>query len=135
MAALIGVSLAMGLSFLAIGAWPIFGLYGVDVLLVWLAFRANYRVAARHWERVRLTPGRLTVDRHGPAAGQYGRWQFQPHWLQVRMDDPPEHHSQVTLNSHGRSLAVGSFLSPEERLDFAKALRGALERVRQWRAS
>jgi uncharacterized membrane protein len=44
------------------------------------------------------------------------------------MDDPPEHESQVTLTSHGRSLTVGSFLSPEERLDFAKALNDALRR-------
>jgi uncharacterized membrane protein len=45
------------------------------------------------------------------------------------MDDPPEHESQVTLSSHGQTLTVGSFLSPEERLDFAKALREALGRV------
>jgi uncharacterized membrane protein len=47
----------------------------------------------------------------------------------VTMDDPPEHESQVTLTSHGQTLTVGSFLSPEERLDFAKALREALGRV------
>ena len=47
----------------------------------------------------------------------------------LTMDDPPEHHSQVTLSSHGQSLTVGSFLSPEERLDFAKALRAALKRA------
>jgi uncharacterized membrane protein len=42
------------------------------------------------------------------------------------MDDPPEHHSQLVLSSHGRSLTVGSFLSPSERFDLAEALRRAL---------
>jgi len=47
------------------------------------------------------------------------------------MDDPPEHDSQVVLSSHGRSLVVGSFLAPEERAEFARALRAALNRCRQ----
>jgi len=36
----------------------------------------------------------------------------------------------VRLTSHGKSVIVGSFLSPEERLDFAAALRRALDEVR-----
>ena len=42
------------------------------------------------------------------------------------MDDPPDHGSQLILSSHGRSLVVGSFLTPAERLDLARALRHAL---------
>ncbi len=123
-------AVTLGLTFLAMGAWPIFGLYGLDILLVYLAFRANYRSASTQWERVKLTAGELTVDQHGPKQGQYHRSTFQPAWLRVDMDDPPEHHSQCVLTSHGRSLSVGCFLSPEERLDFAKALRAALARLR-----
>jgi uncharacterized membrane protein len=132
MAVLVTASLVMGLTFLALGAWPVFGLYGVDVLLVWLAFRANYRSAARLWERVQLTPSKLTVDRYGPRAGQHGRWHFQPTWLRVQMDDPPEHDSHIVLTSHGRSLRVGSFLAPEQRQAFAQALRDALASLRTW---
>ncbi|WP_207485033.1 DUF2244 domain-containing protein [Arenibaculum pallidiluteum] len=128
MACLGGVSLVLGSAFLMIGAWPVFGLLGLDVLLVWLAFRINYGRARLH-ERVRLTERALTVQRIDHRG--HGRtWQFQPHWLRVSMDDPPEHDSQVLLSSHGRHLVVGSFLSPEERLDFARALRAALDRMR-----
>ncbi|HET8726317.1 MAG TPA: DUF2244 domain-containing protein, partial [Alphaproteobacteria bacterium] len=52
------------------------------------------------------------------------------YWLRVSMDDPPGHESQVILSSHGQSLVVGAFLTPEERLDFARALRSALDRLK-----
>src|SRR3546814_17814143 len=58
-------------------------------------------------------------------------WSFQPNWLRVSMDDPPRHESQVTLSSHGQAIPGGSFLPPEERLDFAQARGAALERLTQ----
>lgn len=121
-------STALSLVFLVIGAWPVVGFFGLDVLLVWWAFRANDR-ARRVYERVRLTDAELTVQRVAWMRPDR-RWSFQPYWLRVRMDDPPRHESQVTLSSHGRMVTVGAFLTPEERLDFANALRDAL---RAWR--
>ena len=127
MAVIAGASLVLGTAFLTMGAWPIFGFLGLDVLAIYAAFRLNFR-AARLYETVILTPEALTVERVSPR-GDAQRWQFQPAWLKVLMDDPPEHDSRLTLRSHGRNLSIGSFLTPEERLDLAKALRGALART------
>jgi uncharacterized membrane protein len=121
------ISLTVGGFFWLLGAWPILGFFGLDILAVWYAFRRNYR-NARMYETIRLTERELVVHRVG-LKGRDGTWTFQPCWLRVTMDDPPEHESQVTLTSHGQTLTVGSFLSPEERLDFAKALREALRKV------
>jgi uncharacterized membrane protein len=63
--------------------------------------------------------------------GQTRRWVFQPYWVRVQMDDPPRPESRLTLSSHGRSLAIGSFLTPEERLDVARALSAALAASRR----
>lgn len=123
-----GVSFAMGVAFLAMGAWPVFGYFGLDVLILWLAFRRNYR-DGRLFERVRLTISELRVRRQAPNRPAQD-WSFQPYWLGVAMDDPPRHESQVVLRSHGRRLVVGSFLTPDERLDFANALRAALAEAR-----
>ena len=123
------VGFGFGAAFLVMGAWPIFGFCGAEWLLFYVCFRLNYR-AARLRERVRLTPGLLTVERCDPR-GRVQSWSFQPYWLRVEMDDPPEHESQLSLASHGRRLVIGSFLSPHERLDLAEALRGALARARQ----
>ncbi|MCG8358831.1 MAG: DUF2244 domain-containing protein [Kiloniellales bacterium] len=128
MAAVCAISFVAGVVFFLVGAWPVVGFLGLDVLLIYLAFRINYRRARMH-ESLRLTRADLTVQRVSPA-GEVKRWRLQPTWLQVVMDDPPRHDSQLVLRSHGKSLTVGSFLTPEERLDLAKALRGALEEAK-----
>ena len=122
------VSFTVGGVFFTAGAWPIVGFYGLDVLLVYLFLRANYR-SALVYERIRLTEEQLTIER-GDHRGLQATYRFQPYWLKVTMDDPPEHHSQLVLTSHGRSLVVGAFLSPDERADFARALTRALGRAR-----
>lgn len=128
MAAVGVVSLGVGGVFLAHGAWPVFGFFGLDAVVLYLAFRANYR-AARFYERVRLAGDDLTVRRVAERRPERS-WRFHPFWLRVRMDDPPRHHSQLTLSSHGQTLVVGSFLAPEERLEVARALSRALD---DWR--
>jgi uncharacterized membrane protein len=121
MSAVAAVGFVAGLAFFLMGAWPVVGFMGAEFLLVYVAFRVNYR-RARTFEQVRLTRDVLTVRR----VDHYGSektWSFQPYWLQVRMDDPPEPESRLTLRSHGRALSIGDFLTPEERLDLARELQ------------
>src|SRR5262245_29933371 len=55
-----GISFTAGMMFLIAGAWPVCGFFGLDVLLVYWAFRVNYRTA-RAYEVVRVTPSELTL--------------------------------------------------------------------------
>ncbi len=121
-------SFGLGVLFLALGAWPVTGFLGLDVALLYLAFRLNNR-AARESERVRLSETELTVDRHA-VDGRAEHWSFQPNWLRVDVDDPPHPDGKLLLTTHGRSLAIGQFLPPAERVEVADALRLAL---RRWR--
>ena len=129
---LIGVlavlSLIPGAIFFFMGAWPVPGFLGLDLLLIYIAFRINYR-RARAYEAVQLSRESLTVTRVD-ARGRRQCHSFEPYWVRVEMDDPPEHDSVVTLTSHGRRFSFAHFLSPEERLDFANALDRALYRLK-----
>ena len=117
-------AIIIGTLFMLAGAWPVFAFCGAEFLLLYIAFRLNYR-AGRAYERVRLTEDQLEVRRYS-ARGEVGRWQFEPTWLQVSIDTPPQHDSQLTLSSHGRTVTIGSFLSPPERVEVAEALRAAI---------
>lgn len=131
MAAVIGIAFVGGIVFLMRGAWPVTGFGIVEVGLFYLMFRLNYRSARMH-ERLRLSDDALEIERHD-INGRVQRWTFQPYWLRVDMADPPDTDSRLVLSSHGRSLAIGAFLSPDERLELAKALRVELARLRAGR--
>ncbi len=128
MAVICAVSFVAGMVFFLAGAWPVVGFLGLDVLLIYVAFRINYR-HGRVFETLELTRQDLVV-RRVDHWGKESRWRFQPVWLQVLIDEPPAHDSQLTLRSHGRSVTIGTFLTSDERLDLAKALRRALAKLR-----
>ncbi len=129
MAAVVTISTSLGIFFVLNGAWPVLGFFGLDVALLYVAMRWNYR-AGRLTEIVRLTPDALVVRRI-TARGQSRQWRFNPYWVRVELDEPAEHGSVLTLTSHGERVELGAFLAPEERLDFANALRSALAACRR----
>jgi uncharacterized membrane protein len=130
MGAIAAVGFVGGMAFLLAGAWPVTGFGVVEIGLFYLLFRLNYR-SARIGERVRLTAEALEIERR-LQDGSVRCWSFQPYWLRVDIADPPDTDSRLTLSSHGRSLSIGAFLSPDERLEFANALRAELTRLREF---
>jgi uncharacterized membrane protein len=119
------LSFGTGLYFLSKGAWPVFGFCGLEVLLVYWAFRVNYR-RAKAYEQVTVTPSELTV-RKVTHHGRIREWTLNPLW--VRLDRVV--HSEfgierLFLVSHGRRLAIAGMLGPEEKASFATALSAAL---------
>ena len=121
-------SAAIAIAFILAGAWPVAGFLGLDVLLLYLAFRA-VRLRARRREHIRLDESGLLV-RLVEGDGVAREWRFEPYWVRVVMDDPPKRNSWLTLASHGLNLRIGTFLTPDERLQLARALRSALVHYR-----
>ena len=127
-AAVAGLFLIGAAVFFSVGAWPVAGFLGLELVLLYGAFRLSYR-SGTLTETVRLSREALTVKRISPS-GRVQAWDFQPYWLRVELEEPLARSSRVTLASHGRRLTVGAFLSPRERAEFAEALRDALRRCR-----
>lgn len=126
MAAISGLSFVAGLAFWLMGAWPVMGFFGLDVLLIYVAFRASYR-SAREYETLQLTDEALEI-RHVDPRGRVSTWRFQPYWVRVELDN--DESAALALASHGRRLPIGRFLSADERRDLAATLRNALQRQR-----
>jgi uncharacterized membrane protein len=120
-----GFSFIAGMVFFLLGAWPVVGFLGLDVLLVYWAFRVNYRAAAA-FEEVTVTPSELRVRRVSHR-GKVAEWTLNPLWTQLARDTHEEFGLQhLFLVSRGRKLPVAGFLSPSERESFAAALSAAL---------
>jgi uncharacterized membrane protein len=124
MVAIGSVSFVTGMVFLMMGAWPVFGFFGLDVALVYFAFRLNYRSGRLH-ELVDLTPASLTVTRVHPS-GKRECFDFNPYWVRVQLAEDRGGRTDLKLKSHGSELSFGRFLTDDERRDFSRALAGAL---------
>ena len=122
------VSFVAGLAFLLIGAWPVLGFFGLDVALVYLAFRANYR-DGRRYETIEITGDRLSLTRVDPK-GRTQSEELNPYWARVVLSEARDGRTRLALSSHGRDIPVGNFLTDDERRDLALVLRGALRDAR-----
>ena len=130
MSSLSAISFAAGVVFFLIGAWPIIGFLGLDVLLVYWAFRVNYR-AALAYEQVRMTASELTV-RKVSQRGDVAEWTLNPVWVRLDREVHQEFGiERLFLVSHGRRLSIASFLGPREKAELATALTAALTQARR----
>ena len=124
------VSFLAGIAFLLMGAWPVFGFFGLDVLLLYWAFQLNYRHAAAY-EEVKVTPSTLTV-RKVSHRGRAREWVLNPLWVKL---DKVVHEEfgieKLFLVARGKQLAIASFLGPDEKASFAQALGNAISQAKR----
>jgi|SRR5579864_1051524 len=124
------VSFAAGVAFLLMGAWPVFGFFGLDVLAVYWAFKINFR-RAKAYEEILVTPNELRLRRVSHR-GHVMEWTFNPIWVQLDQEIHEEFGvERLYLVSKGRRVAVASFLGAAEKASFAKALMAALATARR----
>ena len=128
MSAIGGISFVIGLVFLSMGAWPVFGFFGLDVALIYFAFKLNYRDAHRY-DLIELNHQRLALTRVD-AAGAESRFEFNPYCVRVLLSEQSNGRTALSLTSHGKSFGVAEFLNDDERRDFAKALQNAIQVAR-----
>jgi uncharacterized membrane protein len=124
------ISFAAGVAFWLMGAWPVFGVFGLDVLAIYWAFRINFR-HARAMEEIRVTPSELHLRRVSHR-GHVVEFLLNPLWVQLDQEVHEEFGvERLYLLSRGRRVAIGSFLGPDEKASFAKALSAALQAARR----
>jgi len=124
------VSFVAGTAFYVIGAWPVVGFFGLDVALVYWAFKVNYR-AANAYEQVTMTPSELKV-RKVSHRGDVAEWTLNPVWVRLDREVHEEFGiERLFLVSHGRRFPIAGFLGPQEKAEFAAALGAALAEARR----
>ena len=131
MSALCATSFVAGVVFLLMGAWPVTGFFGLDVVVIWIAFKLNYR-SGRRYETVELGPEALTVTRVQPS-GRRSAITFNPYWVRVHLDEGPGGRNRLRLSLHGREVVFATGLNDEERRSFARVLAMALSDARSAR--
>jgi uncharacterized membrane protein len=130
MLGLAAAATALGGGFWAMGAYPVIGFMGLELLALALVFRMSFR-AQRARTFVRVTPAAVDV-RMVDAGGRAREAQLPAERARVDLVDERAG-GGVRLASTGRSLTIGRELNPDERASFADRLRAALREARRRR--
>lgn len=118
-----------GMVFSSLGAWPILGFMGLDVLLVWWALSASLR-DARRAERITLWPDQLELTRVSPR-GREELLRFNPFFVKLVIDrDYNERTTAIHLRTRDADTEIGSFLTADDKASFARAFGTALKKAR-----
>src|ERR1700709_981253 len=124
------VSFAAGLAFWLMGAWPVFGFFGLDVLVVYWAFRVNF-ARAHASEEITVTASELRVRRVSHR-GHAVEWVLNPLWVQLDRKTHAEFGiERLYLVSRGRRVSIANFLGADEKASFAKALMEAIQAAKR----
>ena len=118
-----------GMIFFSLGAWPIVGFMGLDVLLVWWALSASMR-DGKQVELVTLWPDQLELKQVNGRGGET-LTRFNPAFVKLVIDrDINERTVALHLRTRDRDVELGRFLNLDEKSSFAKAFGTALKRAR-----
>lgn len=124
------ISVAASIPFMVLGAWPVAGFFGLDLIALFIAFKANFN-AARAFERIVVTPLEVLLRK----VSHHGRekiWRSNPAWTKLEREDDEDYGLlELSLVSRGQRTVIASALSPQEREGFARALGTALAKAKR----
>lgn len=124
------ISFVSTLPFVIMGAWPVAGFMGLDVLAVYVAFKASFR-SARAYEDVEVTFLQLTLAKVS-ARGARAEWRFNPSWVRLEKQEHAEFGTQrLDLVARANRVEVAGFLGPDAKARFADDLGRALAEARR----
>lgn len=117
------VVLAISLGFALNGAWMVAPFAGLDLLLLYLAFRYIGRHSG-DFESVVLRGDQIVVERW--EAGRSRTMAFNRYWARLDCSESGGNRRWI-LRSHGQEVEIGSCLNPAQRATMASRLKEHLE--------
>lgn len=122
------ISLCTTTLFWHLGAWPIAGFNGGEILLATALLRMHH-LSARQSETLSLSRSGLRIVRtngHGTAIERV----LPSLWLTVSLAERPGRVPGLYLSAHGKHVEVAAALGEAEKRDLAAALKEALHRLK-----
>jgi uncharacterized membrane protein len=114
--------------FVSLGAWPVAGFSGVELLLATVLFRLNVR-AGKGSEHLTLSHSGLKIERVEPN-GTRRATTLTPAWLRLSLEERPGRAPLLVASERRRQVEIARDLGEDEKRSLASALSVALERLR-----
>ncbi len=125
------MSLIPAVTFYAMGAWPIVGFMGLEVLAVWAVFKLNFRSQTAR-TCVRVTADAVDV-RKVDGWGRERSARIPAYFARVEFDRTSPAPTSLRLTTSAHAYPLGEHLTPRERETFARRLSQAISDARRER--
>ena len=122
------VCVFVGVTFALIGAQPVLGFMGIEIILLFAVYQFCVR-NSRMAEQIILS-GHSLLFRRIDRYGNISITNLEPLWLRVEIGRAKGVFRHIILASKGRTYNVGVFLTPEEKVVLLNALQRALRKLR-----
>jgi uncharacterized membrane protein len=118
-----------GLAFFAMGAWPVVGLLGLDIVLLTWALTASF-ADKDVFEEITLWPDALDIRRVN-RKGRETSLSFNPFLVRFSaVRDADERVIALKIETRDGEVEIGKFLTPDDKANFAEMFAPALRRAR-----
>ena len=124
------VCFGVGIVFFALGLWPVLGFMGLDVVLIYWAFKSNYR-SAKAYEDVAVSRQYVLLSKVSPR-GKKTDHRFPQFGTRFEVERHEEIGiTKMLLANRKREIEFGYFLNPADRESFAMAFSGAMAQAKR----
>ena len=76
-------------------------------------------------EKLKIYPKKIILERKEPN-NDIKKWHSNPYWTKVNIYNNGPVESYLTLKGNGKEVELGSFLTPEERINLKKLIEDTL---------
>lgn len=119
-----GFGLVISGSFMVFGAWPVFGFMALDVLLIYIAFQAQYRRSNRGQE-ITISNDKIEI-KYFKGGVCVKTILLNKYWAKLEQFNCFNHRSKLMFSSHGKFSEIGEFLSLKEKQKLVADLKPLL---------
>jgi uncharacterized membrane protein len=114
------IPLLIGVGFSLIGAWLVMPFVGLEILALAIAFYYINNHEA-DYESISIDGDSLVVERS--TSQQVSQDVINPYWVKILQHKLPNGELHLYLQSHGKEIEVGRYLTSEQRELLAKQLK------------
>ena len=126
MIVLCGFSFITGIIFMKKGAWPVFGFFGLDILLIYIFFRLSFK-SGKEFEVINLTKKKLIIKKYKEKK-IIKTFILDANWVKIQIQNPLEQSSKLQISSKNKSIIIGSFLRLDEKIEVLQNIENALRK-------
>jgi uncharacterized membrane protein len=121
------IAFAISLAFALHGAWLILPFTGLELAVLYLAFRAMAQRAG-DFESISIDGDRVLIEKW--ERGRVNRHELSRYWARVVVEPcVPGRGNVLAVRSHGRQVEFGRHLTDEQRREVARTLKQELRHI------